>query len=61
MPIVPPSRHDLDHACIDWRAVDATTEGEIEQHTASDADTAPLFCADALLAALFSGAGEPRD
>jgi hypothetical protein len=51
MPIVPPSRSDLDRARIDWRVVDATTEAEIEQHAASDADTAPLFSADALLAA----------
>ena len=51
MPIVPPSRSDLDRARIDWRVVDATTEAEIEQHAASDADTAPLFSVDALLAA----------
>jgi putative transcriptional regulator len=51
MPIVPPSRSDLDRARIDWGVVDATTEADIERHAESDLDTAPLFSADALLAA----------
>ena len=50
MPIVPPSRSDLDRAWIDWQQADATTEAEIAQQAATDPDTAPLFSAEALLA-----------
>jgi putative transcriptional regulator len=51
MPTAPSSRSDLDLAKIDWRRVDATTDEEITRQVATDADTAPVFTADEILAA----------
>jgi putative transcriptional regulator len=51
MPTEPYSRSDLDLARIDWRRVDATTDEEIARQTAADADTAPVFTAEEILAA----------
>jgi putative transcriptional regulator len=51
MPTAPSSRSDLDLAKIDWQRVDATTDEDIARQVAADADTAPLFTADEILAA----------
>ncbi|HTW73019.1 MAG TPA: hypothetical protein VME47_24290, partial [Acetobacteraceae bacterium] len=51
MPTTPSSRSDLDLAKIDWRLVDATTDEEIARQVATDADTAPVFTADEIVAA----------
>jgi putative transcriptional regulator len=51
MPTAPPSRRDRDPTRIDWDRFDATTDAEIARQAATDADTAPVFSADALLAA----------
>ncbi len=51
MPTVPHSRSELDLAKVDWRRVDATTDDEIARQVAADADTAPLFSAEEILAA----------
>jgi putative transcriptional regulator len=51
MPTAPFSRSDLDLAKADWRRVDATTDEDIARQAAVDADTAPLFTPDEILAA----------
>jgi putative transcriptional regulator len=51
MPTAPFSRSDLDLSKIDWRRVDATTDEDIARQAAVDADTAPLFTPDEILAA----------
>jgi len=51
VPTTPSSRSDLDLAKIDWRLVDATTDEEIARQVATDADTAPVFTADEIVAA----------
>jgi putative transcriptional regulator len=51
VPTTPSSRSDLDLAKIDWRRIDATTDEDIARQVATDADTAPLFTADEILAA----------
>jgi putative transcriptional regulator len=51
MPTALFSRSDLDLAKIDWRRVDATTDADIARQVAVDADTAPLFTPDEILAA----------
>lgn len=50
MPTEPYSRSDLDLARIDWR-VDATTDEAITRQAEADADTAPVFTAEEILAA----------
>jgi putative transcriptional regulator len=51
MPTAPHSRSELDLAKVDWGQVDATTDDEIACQTAEDADTAPVFTAEEILAA----------
>jgi len=51
MPTAPHSRSELDLAKVDWRRVDATTDDEIARQARDDADTAPLFTAEEILAA----------
>ena len=51
MPTAPYSRSELDLAKVDWRRVDATTDDEIARQARDDADTAPLFTAEEILAA----------
>jgi len=51
MPTAPHSRSDLDLSKIDWARVDATSDEEIARQAAEDADTAPLFTPDEILAA----------
>jgi putative transcriptional regulator len=51
MPTEPYSRSDLDLARIDWRRADATTDEEIARQAKADADTAPVFTAEEILAA----------
>jgi putative transcriptional regulator len=51
MPTAPHSRSDLDLTKVDWRQVDATSDEAIAQQAAEDADTAPVFTADEILAA----------
>jgi putative transcriptional regulator len=51
MPTASHSRSELDLAKIDWRRVDATTEDEIARQATDDADTAPLFSSEEILAA----------
>jgi putative transcriptional regulator len=45
------SRADLDLTKIDWARIDATSDAEIDAQIAADADTAPSFTADEILAA----------
>lgn len=45
------SRSDLDLSKIDWTVVDATTDEEIARQVDADAETAPVFTAEELLAA----------
>ncbi len=45
------SRADLDLTKIDWAKIDATSDEEIDAQIAADADTAPSFTADEILAA----------
>jgi putative transcriptional regulator len=51
MPTAPHSRSELDLAKVDWRRVDATTDDEIDRQARDDADTAPLFTPEEILAA----------
>ena len=51
MPTASHSRGELDLAKIDWRRVDATTEDEIARQATDDADTAPLFSLEEIVAA----------
>ena len=51
MPTAPHSRSDLDLTKVDWRQVDATSDEAIAQQAAEDADTAPVFTAEEILAA----------
>ena len=51
MPTAPHSRPELDLANVDWDRVDATTDEEIVRQAAGDADTAPLFSTEEILAA----------
>jgi len=51
MPTERYSRSDLDLARIDWQRVDATTDEEIARQTEADADTAPVFTTEEILAA----------
>ena len=51
MPTTPSSRSDLDLAKINWARVDATTDEDIARQVATDADTAPLFTTNEILAA----------
>ena len=51
MPTAPHSRAELDLGKVDWQRVDATTDEEIARQVAADADTAPLFSAEEILAA----------
>jgi putative transcriptional regulator len=51
MPTAPHSRSELDLARIDWHRVDATTDEDIARQAAEDADTAPVFTAEEILAA----------
>jgi putative transcriptional regulator len=51
MPTAPHSRSELDLATVNWGQVDATTDDEIARQAAEDADTAPLFTAEEILAA----------
>lgn len=45
------SRADLDLTKIDWAKIDATSDEGIDAQIAADADTAPSFSADEILAA----------
>jgi putative transcriptional regulator len=45
------SRSELDLSKIDWAIVDATTDEELAGQADADADTAPIFTAEELLAA----------
>ena len=45
------SRANLDLTKIDWAKIDATSDEEIDSQIAADADTAPSFTADEILAA----------
>jgi len=51
VPTTPSSRSDLDLAKINWARVDATTDEDIARQVATDADTAPLFTTNEILAA----------
>jgi hypothetical protein len=51
MPTAPHSRSELDLTRVDWRQVDATTDEDIARQAAEDADTAPVFTAEEILAA----------
>ena len=51
MPTEPYSRSDLDLSRIDWRRVDATTDEEIARQAEADADAAPVFTTEEILAA----------
>ncbi|HUN42787.1 MAG TPA: helix-turn-helix domain-containing protein [Acetobacteraceae bacterium] len=51
MPTAPHSRSELDLAKVDWRQVDAATDEDIARQAAEDADTAPVFTAEEILAA----------
>jgi putative transcriptional regulator len=51
MPTAPHSRAELDLAKVDWQRVDTTTDEEIARQVAADADTAPLFSPEEILAA----------
>jgi putative transcriptional regulator len=48
MTIVRRTRAEVDLSKIDWAALDATTDAEIEAQIAADPDTAPIFTADDL-------------
>jgi putative transcriptional regulator len=43
MTIVRRTRIDIDLSGVDWAALAATSDAEIEQQVASDPDTAPIF------------------
>jgi putative transcriptional regulator len=51
MPTAPHSRSELDLARIDWHQVDTATDEDIARQAAEDADTAPVFTAEEILAA----------
>jgi putative transcriptional regulator len=51
MPTAPHSRSELDLAKVDWRQADAATDEDIARQAAEDADTAPVFTAEEILAA----------
>ena len=51
MPTARHSRSELDLARIDWSRVDATDDAEIARQACEDADTAPVFTAEEILAA----------
>ena len=51
MPTAPHSRSELDLAKIDWHQVDTATDEDIARQAAEDADTAPVFTAEEILAA----------
>jgi len=51
MPTTRHSRSELDLAKIDWTKADATTEEDIARQVIEDADTAPIFSAEEILAA----------
>jgi putative transcriptional regulator len=51
MPTAEHSRSELDLARVDWRQVDAATDDDIARQAAEDADTAPVFTAEEILAA----------
>jgi putative transcriptional regulator len=51
MPTAPHSRSELDLARIDWHQVDTATDEDIARQVAEDADTAPVFTAEEILAA----------
>lgn len=48
MTIVRRTRADVDLSKIDWAALEATTDAEIEAQIAADPDTAPIFTTDEL-------------
>lgn len=50
MPTTRHSRSELNLARIDWSKADATTEEEIARQSSEDADTAPIFSAEEILA-----------
>jgi putative transcriptional regulator len=43
MRIVRRTRAELDLSKVNWRRIEATTDADIENQVASDADTAPIF------------------
>jgi putative transcriptional regulator len=51
MPTTAHSRAHLDLTKIDWAKIDATSDEEIDAQIAADADTAPSFTVDEILAA----------
>ena len=51
MPTTPHSRSELDLSKVDWSRVDATTDEEIARQATEDADTAPVFSPEEILAA----------
>jgi putative transcriptional regulator len=51
MPTAPHFRSELDLARVDWRQVDDTTDEDIARQAAEDANTAPVFTAEEILAA----------
>jgi putative transcriptional regulator len=51
MPTARHSRSELDLARIDWNRIDATGDAEIARQASEDADTAPVFTAEEILAA----------
>jgi putative transcriptional regulator len=51
MPIVQRTRSDLDISKIDWKALVATTDAQIDAQIAGDHDTAPIFTSEELATA----------
>jgi putative transcriptional regulator len=51
MTIVRRTRADIDLSKVDWAALEATDDAEIERQIADDPDTAPVFTASELVLA----------